>query len=679
MSHAGQNKASRPGIPGQDRNDTRSIAPRRRSLLGRVVSFAILGLLAHFYLEFREKGKDDEIELQRLLQPLSRPSVAFCSDAKEKWWVKGTRLLWPDSQPPPSIHTLKQGQGDAASRECILISGNRISAAGSRTLIEPFCDHSDDCEVRQLPAGYTLMPSFADAHGHLLDLGKSLEIVDLTGATSLHEVITRIETFILERPHLQDDHSAWIEGNGWDQTRWNDTAGDHFPTWQDLAKSKLLEDRKISLKRIDWHALWLSEAAMREVEANGKVPQNGTDVPGGLVVRDPVTGKPTGVLMDNAMQLALDVMPPMTDADRLRFLSAATDLLFSLGMTSVGDAAAPIDDILFYQRLAARGELKLRVYAFLLCPPERQMRCAEEATDAAASVGLELPSLNTDLHSKLTVRTVKLFADGALGSWGSALKQPYSDRPSERGLLLLDPEELPEIVSYWHQRNWQVGVHAIGDRANSIVLDAFEKAHLRAPNLRPRVEHAQLVSPEDHRRFAKSGIIASMQPTHCTSDMGYVAVRIGQERSRTEAYPWRSILNGSNDDDSGEAHIAFGSDFPVERPDPLQGIWSAVNRLDYHTLSSPFGLHQPWYAEQTVTPLQALRAFTSGAAYAQHQERWVGSLEPAKKADFVVVRGDPLTDLTLRAERKRRQRGQRPPVKVVATAMDGQWAWTERQ
>lgn len=676
MSDARQDKITRPENRGQDRNDTRWITPRRQNILGRVVSFAIVALLAHFFLEFREKGKDVEGNLQRLLQPLSQPSVALCSDAKGSWWTTSTRLLWPDSQPPPSIHTLKQDQDDAASRECILISGDRISAAGSRTLIEPFCRLSDDCEVRQLPAGYTLMPSFADAHGHLLDLGKSLEIVDLTGATSLHEVITRIETFVLERPHLRDDRNAWIEGNGWDQTRWNDTTGDHFPTWQDLAKSDLLEDRKISLKRVDWHALWLSKTAMREVETNGKVPRNGTEVLGGLVVRDPATGKPTGVLMDNAMQLALDVIPPMTDADRLRYLSAATDLLFSLGITSVGDAAAPIDDIVFYQRLAARGELKLRVYAFLLCPPDTQMRCAAEAREAAAAVGLELPSLNTDLHSKLTVRTVKLFADGALGSWGSALKQPYSDRPTERGLLLLDPEELPEIVSYWHQRNWQVGVHAIGDRANSIVLDAFEKAHPRAANLRPRVEHAQLVSPEDHTHFAGLGVIASMQPTHCTSDMGYVAARIGHERSRTEAYPWRSILNGS---DTSEAHITFGSDFPVEKPDPLQGIWSAVNRLDYHTLSSPFGLHQSWYAEQAVTPLQALRAFTSGAAYAQHQERWLGTLEPGKKADFVVVRGDPLTDLTLRAERERRQRVQRPPVKVVATAMDGQWVWTERQ
>lgn len=539
--------------------------------------------------------------------------------------------------------------------------------------------------MRYLPPGYTLLPSFSDAHGHLLAFGESLESVDLVGTASLSEAIQRIENFVLDRPWLLNDKHKWVIGNAWDQTRWNDTEGDVFPTSRDLDASAVLRGRPISLKRIDFHALWISSEGMRLIETNGKLPDSGgPSIPGGLVVRNP-SGQPTGILIDNAMQLALDVIPPMTDEDRTRYLLNAEEALFSMGITSVGDAAAPIEDIAFYKAQSGTGRLRLRVYAFLACPHDEPY-CADLAS---TKLNVDLPLVPAETkEDRLTARTVKLFVDGALGSWGSAMWEPYNDRPSDSGLLLIEPDKLNSLVRHWSERGWQVAIHAIGDRANTLVLDAFnasinaDKRQSPRVDLRHRVEHAQLVRPADQSRFFELGILASMQPTHCTSDLHYVPARIGHDRAASEAYPWRSLA------DSG-AKLVFGSDFPVESPSVIEGLWSAVTRigtvdLDRATSNDDDGggdssatVVKPWYGQQSLTVSQAVRAFTTHVAYAQHEEEVAGTIAAGKRADFVVLRGDLFTDITVKAAQGYAARGTwkaRGPS-IVATAMDGRWVW----
>lgn len=691
------------------------VLPSPRLLFfARIVVFSIvtIGFAVHHFKPWqrhsiRNDGGLADDQLAPLLRPFESDEYAICtsdalpsdpamSDDFSSWIKQQTQRLFAPRATSSSIYTLRNTSSltDPSPTSCILIRSNRIRAVGNySTVVEPWCPSATHCDIRHLPPSHTLLPPFSDAHGHLLDLGHSLSSADLSGATSLNEVVQRLEAYVLERPWLMEKEESWLQAYGWDHTRWNDTEeGGGFPTMEDWAeRSEVLRGRKIVAKRIDFHALWLSEAAVQAVAAaspNGELPQ---DVHGGLVVRDG-NGKPTGILIDNAMQLAMDVMPPRSDEDRLRYLTAAEDLLLSYGITSVGDAAATLEDLAFYRRMDEEGKLRVKVYAFLACPQGKPC-CDEEAKEALRVE--KLPYNGKGDGGKLVVRTIKLFADGALGSWGSALWEPYSDRADgDRGLLLLNETDLRERITYWHDRGWQVAVHAIGDRANSLTLDAFEELAKRdgreqLASRRHRIEHAQLVRPEDQARFASLGIIASVQPTHCTSDMGYVAARIGEERARDRAYPWKSLLHprGREGDEqqqhsprtSRRAHLALGSDFPVESSDPILGLWSATQRLDLSTLSSPHGARTPWYGEERLTPLEALRGFTTEAAYAQFEDGG-GRLEVGAKADFIVVKGDVLQDLTMQRVEEKRKKGaiegnDRP--KVVGTAIDGKWACTE--
>ncbi|PWY98913.1 hypothetical protein BCV70DRAFT_192949 [Testicularia cyperi] len=524
---------------------------------------------------------------------------------------------------------------------------------------------SQDPRIVHLQPGQTLFPGFQDAHGHILDYGWSLKVVDLVGARSVDEVVRRLEAYVRRDPRLSafangesTANVPWLEGLGWDQTKWSPPI---FPTAKDLSKSPVLRNFPISLRRVDVHALWLSEKALALVSEGAvgfpKSPAEDHRIDGGLVLRDDA-GNPTGILIDHAMNLAYQVIPSWTDEQRQIFLDAAAEGLLRAGITAVGDAATDLQAAAFYKRLDDQGKLPFRIYSLLACPPEQRL-CAHRIAKVR-------PTRSRDGHGRFTLRAVKLFNDGALGSWGSAMWEDYADKPGERGLLLIREEELKSVVSYWLERGWQVGTHAIGDRANTLTLDAYEAylaAHPGDSDLRPRVEHAQLLRPADFGRFAELGVIASVQPTHCTSDMGYVESRLGYERAAAEAYPWKSLV-GRN------ASVALGSDFPVELPDPLHGMYSSITRLDPHG-DSPHG-PGGWFPHERLTRRQALKGFTQDVSFAQFEESISGTIAVGKRADLTVLDRNILDEDRVSALSLRNAR-------VDATIIDGRVVYDRLQ
>ncbi|MGA8708722.1 MAG: amidohydrolase [Steroidobacteraceae bacterium] len=459
--------------------------------------------------------------------------------------------------------------------------------------------------IRVDGGGRTLLPGLIDAHGHVLMLGFTFVRIQLFGTHTLAEAQQRIRAYTKQHPE-----SAWYLGDGWNQVIWR--LG-RFPSAADL--DAVIADRPAALGRVDGHALWLNSAALRAAGITRDTP----DPTGGRIERD-ANGNPSGVLVDNAMRLMNGVMPPVDDAERLRALRAAIADLNSVGLTSVGDAGEPADVIALYRQLADAGELTVRVYAMIL-----------DAGDDFRALSKAGPLIDY-AQGRLTVRAVKLFADGALGSRGAALLAPYSDKPDQSGLLRMSAAEMESKIQDGLAAGYQVNVHAIGDAANRQVLDGFEAAYkaVGGRELRNRIEHAQVVALSDIPRFRQLDLIASMQPTHATSDINMAQDRIGPERLKG-AYAWRSFL------DQG-TRIAGGSDFPVESDNPFFGLHAAVTRTD-HEGNPPGG----WHPEQAMTRLEAFRAFTLDAAYAQHQENEIGSLEPGKWADFILVDRDLFT------------------------------------
>jgi predicted amidohydrolase YtcJ len=450
--------------------------------------------------------------------------------------------------------------------------------------------------------GKTLLPGQIDAHGHVLDLGLESMQVQLTGTASLQEAEIKIRAYARANPRR-----AWLVGGGWNHVIWK--LG-RFPTAQELDSA--VADRPAALDRIDGHAKWLNTRALRAAGITKDTP----DPTGGRIERD-AAGNPSGVLVDKAMNLVEAVVPKLGEAERLAALQAAMRHMNSVGLTGVGDAGVGADVIASYRKLADQGRLSVRVYAMI------------------AGTGEDFRALSKDgpllgyAHDRLTVRSVKLFADGALGSRGAALLAPYSDKPEQTGLLFMTNAEMQHRIETALSAGYQVNIHAIGDAANRQVLDSFEAAYgsVGGRVLRNRIEHAQVVAPSDIPRFKQLDLIASMQPTHATSDMNMAEARIGPERLKG-AYAWRSFL------DQGTV-IAGGSDFPVESDNPFFGLHAAVTRTD-HANQPPGG----WHPEQAMTLLEAFRAFTLDAAYAEHQEQSLGSLEPGKWADFIVIDRD---------------------------------------
>lgn len=455
----------------------------------------------------------------------------------------------------------------------------------------------------------TVIPGLIDAHAHLMFLGGTLMQADLTGATSTQDIVVRLQRFAADNPE------GWLLGSGWDQNRWPDK---QFPTVADLDTA--FPDRPVWLGRIDGHAGWGNSAALRAVARQpGQRALKGSWQPaGGRIVRD-AKGQPSGVFVDEAMTLVQAAIPTPSDAAREQMLTRALDKAVSHGLTGVHDMGVSRADLALMRRFADAGTLPLRIDAY-----------ADGNGDALA----DLCAQGAYQHpgGRLEMRGVKLFMDGALGSRGAALLADYSDDPHNRGLLVTSPAEFETAVRKADTCHVQVATHAIGDRGNRIALDTYARVlgERRSSDHRWRIEHAQVVALEDIPRFAQLGVIASMQPTHATSDMGWAQDRVGPERI-LGAYAWRRMLGSG-------ARLALGSDFPVEQVDPRLGLYAAVTRQD-RAGQPPGG----WQPDQRLTAAEALRGFTADAAWAGHDEAQVGRLQPGLHADFVVLDRDPLS------------------------------------
>lgn len=449
--------------------------------------------------------------------------------------------------------------------------------------------------------GKTVIPGLIDAHGHVMGLGFQALALDLTGTKSLDEALQRLKAYAAANPD-----KPWIIGRGWNQEIWK--LG-RFPTAAEL--DAVVGDRPVWLGRVDGHAGW---ANTRALQIAG-VTAASRDPVGGRIERK-ADGSPAGVLVDAAQDVVDAKVPAPTAADAEAALTAALKIMAEVGLTGVGDAGADPRTWALYDRFGKEGRLTARIYA---------MAGGMESLEAISPKG----PVDWTHDDRLALKSVKLYSDGALGSRGAFLKAPYSDDPKNIGLQFLPQDKLNGMVRSAASRGYQVNVHAIGDGANAEVLDAFESVKAVTPKgLRHRVEHAQVVDPVDLPRFAKLEVIASMQPTHATSDKNMAEDRLGKARMKG-AYAWRSVL------DSG-AKFAGGSDFPVEAPNPFFGIHAAVTRQDHN--DQPLG---GWYPGEALTLDEALAAFTTGAAYAEFGEGKFGNLETGKWADFLILDADP--------------------------------------
>jgi predicted amidohydrolase YtcJ len=454
----------------------------------------------------------------------------------------------------------------------------------------------------------TVIPGLIDAHGHLMGLGQSLLRADLTGTRDKAEVLGRLRAFESNLPE-----GAWLLGRGWDQNDWPDKT---FPNAEDL--DRMFPSRPVWLERVDGHAGWANTAAMRAAgQRPGSRSIDGDWQPeGGRIVRE--AGKATGLFVDNAALIVEAVVPPPDETLRERMLRAALEAAARNGLTGLHDMGVSREDLALYRRFADRGELTLRIDAYA-------------DGDSAALADLCADGLYAHADGRLRMRGVKLYIDGALGSRGAALLSDYSDDHGNRGLLINEPDAFAAILRKAKDCGVQVATHAIGDRGNRVVLDAYRDVlgEIVANDHRWRIEHAQVVALADIPRFAEMHVIASMQPTHATSDMPWAEARIGRERI-VGAYAWRRFL------DSG-ARLALGSDFPVESVDPRLGLYAAIARQDRDG-QPPGG----WLPDQVLSIAEALRGFTVDAAYAGRDEAEVGRLAPGMRADFVVLAQDPM-------------------------------------
>ncbi len=493
------------------------------------------------------------------------------------------------------VHTLASPQTVSA----VAVSGDTLVALGS------------DQDMRALAGtatrvidlgGRCVVPGLIDAHVHLSWFGLSLLHVRLDGATSLHECVQRVSHTLAAG--LQP--GQWLRGSGWNHDDWT------HPRFPDrLALDSVAPANPVILTRKDGHSIWVNTLALTVAGVSAATE----DPAGGTIDRDPATGEPTGILRENAMQLVERMVPRPGPAELEQALLLAQEQALATGLTGVHTMEGP-DVFAALQRLDTQGKLVLRVCQAI----------AKDHLDEAIGLGLRSGFGN----NRLRIGGVKLFADGSLGSATAALLDDYAGAPGQRGVVTLPKEEMRALVRRASAAGIAPVIHAIGDRANRDVLDVFEEALSAgvSPELRFRIEHVQLLHPDDIARFARLGVIASMQPTHCTSDR-YMAMRLWGERSRY-AYAWRSLLQ------SGAA-LAFGSDCPVETISPLAGIHAAATRQRAAEPNSP-----PWYAQECLAPEDALRAFTLGAAYASGEERIKGSLAPGKLADMTVLSRDIL-------------------------------------
>lgn len=449
--------------------------------------------------------------------------------------------------------------------------------------------------------GKTLIPGIIDAHGHVSSLGYTLQRIDVREAGSAAEAAAAVGNYAANNPYLN-----WVRGRGWNQVLWPDK---RFPTAAQLDSE--ISDRPVWLERIDGHAGWGNSKAL---ELAG-ITRDTMSPAGGEIVKDG-NGQPTGVLIDNAMNLVSAVIPAPNQSEIAAALDAVSSHLLSLGITSTHDAGTAAAEHQLYRQLADSGEMPVRVYGMI--------SSTEPSLEKILGAGH-----SEDEYQLYSARSIKIYTDGALGSRGAAMLEPYSDRPGHRGLLLTSAAQLRKLFKLATEADFQVAIHAIGDKGNRIALDEIEHAYatVGGRHLRHRIEHSQVVTIADIPRFKSLDVIPSMQPVHATSDMNMAENRIGRARLKG-AYAWRTFL------DQGSI-VVSGSDYPVELANPFDGIHAAVTRQN--KANQPEG---GWLPEEAMTIEEAMRSFSIDAAWGAHQEESLGGLTQGKWADFIVIDQD---------------------------------------
>jgi len=472
--------------------------------------------------------------------------------------------------------------------------------------------------------GATVIPGLIDSHVHMAGLGQMIETADLRHVKTVTEIAAIVRQRAARAPA-----GTWIRARNWDQTNW----GGDFPLHNALTEAA--PEHPVFLTRVDGHAAWVNRKAIEIGGIDDMTP----DPMGGKIIRDSA-GHATGVLIDRAQGLVGSKIPAASDDEVVSRLRAAARECARLGLTSVHDAGTGEQELRAYRKLLAANQLPVRIYAMIGGEGRMWTRFLETGPE---------------INERLTVRSIKLMADGAMGSRGAAFWQPYADDPGNTGLLILKQEAVERVARQAADKGFQLNTHAIGDRANRMVLDAYGKVLGGENNKRFRVEHAQAIALPDFALFKKFGVIASMQSTHATSDMRWALARLGPDRI-AGAYAQKRMLNAG-------VVVANGSDFPVEDPNPLMGFYAAVSRQD--------ASGQPasgWRPEERFTREEALRSWTWAGAYAAFEEDWKGTLATGKVADFLMLSGDimtlPLAEL--------------PKVKVRATYIAGQTVFSDQ-
>ena len=496
----------------------------------------------------------------------------------------------------------------SAKAQAFAVKGDKIVFVGTNEAAQKFI--STNTRVVDLK-GNTVLPGFTDAHQHLSGVGQREMTLNLEGTTSLNDLLAKVKARV-----DQAQPGQWVTGRGWIETHWEPPV---FPTRWDL--DKVSPNNPVILGRADGHGAVANSAALKL----GGVDKSTPNPFGGEISKDKNSGEPNGMLLDSAQGLVRRRVPPTTRADEERAVELGVKRDIELGWTQIQDAGGSFGDVDIFKKLYAAGTIKLRIYKAVYGPGPNATRLINEGPTIGA------------FGNRLTVRTIKVVSDGALGSRGAALLGPYSDAPATSGFLTVKVEELRPMLVEALRKGIQVETHAIGDKANRFILDEYETALKAVPaserkvaDPRWRVEHAQIVNPADIPRFAKLGIIPSMQPSHAIGDLFFAPSRLGIERL-AGAYAWESFIK------SGVV-VPGGSDAPVERGEPMIEFYAAVARKDQKGFSG-----EGWHPEEAVTREQALKMFTIWPAYAAFEEQLRGTIEVGKLADFTILSADIMT------------------------------------
>ncbi|KAJ4368577.1 hypothetical protein N0V86_009484 [Didymella sp. IMI 355093] len=522
------------------------------------------------------------------------------------------RSLFEETHCYASVTTLSTGSPNA---ECFSVSNGRFSRVFKDDLIKQ--DSSFDA-VKEARAGY-VYPGLWDGHGHLIQYGELLNSVDLFGSQSMAEVQDRLVQYKTAHPE-EGTSQHWIRGVGWDQAHF----GGAWPVTSDLEIGEAFKEQYVMLDRVDVHCIWVSDKVLE------LLPSPLPEVPaGGEIVAK-------GVFCDNAMEMVLEHYPKPGRDRKSKFVKDAMFELNKLGIVGMHDAGVVPGDLKLYEELSNDADWTVRVNAMIECDT-RNTFCPSDVKKVSTANG------------KFHVRSVKLFGDGALGSWGSAMIEPYSDKKTSTGSLLVNATVLSSLAQNWAAEGYQVNIHAIGDLANRLAIDAFEiTLKLQCPDItklkqcqqekfRFRIEHAQIIHPDDQLRMFELGIIPSIQPTHATSDMGYAESRLGKQRTADEAYRMRSIL---------PLGPVLGSDFPVEPANIFEGVYAATTRRSPRSGLDPSGGKIGWYPEETLTVEDALKGFTINPAFGAFLDSQAGVIQEGAWADWIVL-DQPLEGLDL--------------------------------